>query len=351
VIAYEFTSVFYWRWWLISHQRWESHLRAALLVDEAVFDPEDPDFKKEPKKPWEAEFSVSHALRTLGHTVTGVPATVDISRTIHDITTAKPDFVFNLVEELGGSRDYDSLLVRILELMNTPYTGASADALTLSRNKHLAKLVVANAGVPVPKDVVIGRNMKYSLAGISFPLIVKPACSDGSEGINASSYVASPDALRRRIRQLLRQSQTILCEEYVPGREIIVTVSGITHVTIDSICELVFPQNSRITFATEMARFDRQYRTRTGIFYRTPTRLPKWLSDKVSALTKKAYQALRIESYAKIEFRVDGNRIVFLEANPNSQLSRFAHSTDFTSIGYEHFIKKIIQMALDRRHR
>ena len=327
-------------------------MRAVLLVDESLFVPDDPDFMKRPKKPWEAEFSVSHALRMLGHSVVGIPATLDVAETIARIKAARPDFVFNLVEEMNGRREYDSLLVSILELMEIPCTGASAEALMLSRNKHLAKLLVAEAGVPVPKGVVIAADMKHSLAGLQFPLIVKPVQGDGSEGISAKSYVKDPAVLQRRIAQLIRRSpQLILCEEYVPGREIIVTLSGVRTITIDSICELVFPRKSQIKFATELAKFDARYRARAGIFYRTPTRLPEKVKERVIDFARKAYRALWIESYAKVEFRVGDDQVVFIEANPNSQLSRFAHSTDFISIGYEKFIKKIIRMALERHKR
>jgi D-alanine-D-alanine ligase len=324
-------------------------LRVVLLVDDSLFDPADPNFLLEPTKPWEAEFSVSHALRTLGHEVVGVPATIDIAGTIHRIKAVKPDLVFNLVEEIGGRRDYDGLLVQILELTNIPYTGASPDALMVSRNKYLSKLVVADAGIAVPKGIVISTS-SYSLGDIQFPVIVKPIHLDGSEGITSKSYVKTHALLRRRVSQLLRLApHGILCEEYVPGREVIVTLSGTTAVSVDSICELTFPEKARIKFATQRAKFDKRYRERVGIKYRTPTKLDSPAMERVPEAAKRVYRALRINAYAKVEFRVSEERVVFIEANPNSQLSRFANSTAFESIGYEKFIKKIIRMALSRQ--
>ena len=324
-------------------------MRAVLLVDESVFDPADPNFIREPARPWEAEFSVSHAMRKLGHEVTGVPATQDVVETIHKIKAARPHFVFNLVEEIEDHREYDGLFVRILGLMGIPYTGASSDALTLSRNKHLAKLAVADAGVLVPRSIIISDDQEFTLDNLNFPIIVKPLHRDGSEGITSKSYVKNPGALRQRIVQLKKLSQHgVLCEEYVPGREIIVTISGTKVVTVDSICELVFPETSRIKFATVQAKFDENYRKRVGIFYKTPAQLAPRMKQKITDAARKAYHALKIEAYGKIEFRIDAEKIVFIEANPNSQLSRFAHSTDFASIGYERFIKKIIRMALER---
>jgi D-alanine-D-alanine ligase len=324
-------------------------LRAVLLVDEFFFDRTDPNFaSRQWPKDAEAEFSVSDALRSLGHEVIGVPATVDIVETINNIKAAKPDFVFNMVEEIGGRREYDSLIVRILELMNIPYTGASSDALMLGRNKYLSKLMVADVGVLVPKGVVISGDKKVSPGDLSFPAIVKPMYGDGSDGITSKSYVKNSAALQLRISQLMRWSP-LLCEEYVPGREIIVTISGTKTITVDSICEMVFPENSPIKFATDRVKFDGEYRDRFGIFYRTPTRLAPAMKAKVLDAAKTAYRALRINAYAKLEFRVSDERVVFIEANPNSQMSRFAKSTDFASIGYEKFIRKIIRMALNRK--
>jgi D-alanine-D-alanine ligase len=326
-------------------------LRAVLLVDQPLFDPDDPNFSN---RRWPhfaaAEYSVSHALRSLGHEVVGVPAITDIAEIINNITAAKPHFVFNMIEEIDGRREYDSLIVQALELLRIPFTGASFDTLVLARNKHLSKLVVANAGVLVPKGIVIYREGQFSPGEVSFPAILKPAYMDGSDGISAASYVRNDAELQQRISKF-RRWWPLLCEEYVPGREIIVTMSGTKTVTVDSICEMLFPEKSPVKFATDLAKFDAEYRKRFGIVYKTPARLPLAMKTRVLSAARKAYQALRINSYAKLEFRVSEERAVFIEANPNSQLSRFAHSTDFRSIGYEKFIKKVVRMACSRAFR
>ena len=297
-----------------------------------------------------AEYSVAHALRSLGHEVVGVPATSDIPGTINRITTAKPDFVFNMVEEIGGHRHYDGLLVQILELMRIPFTGASAETLMLARNKHLSKLVVSSAGVAVPAGFIIFKDMKFSVREVSFPAIVKPAFMDGSDGITSKSYVKNAAELRRLIAGS-RRWLPALCEEYVPGREIIVTMSGTQPVAIDSICEMEFPEDSPVKFATDRAKFDAKYRQRFGIVYKTPTQLPAPMKRRLVNAAKTAYHALRINSYAKLEFRTTAEKDVFIEANPNSQLNRSAKSTDFASIGYEKFIRKIVRGAFSREKR
>jgi len=326
-------------------------MRAVVLIDETLYDVEDPHFLKgPPKRESEAEFFVCESLRTLGHEVTVVPATPDVIATIQNIQAARPDFVFNLVEEIGGHRAYDTVFVQILEVLNIPYTGASPETLTLTRNKHLSKLMVAEAGVEVPKGIIVHDAKTASLRDVPLPAIVKPLGLDASEGVTARSYVSSADALQRRVSEFLREfGGPLICEEYVPGREIIVTVSGANeNVTVDSLCELAFPETSRIKFATARAKFDAKYRESVGIYYRTPTQLDPPIETRVVHAARTAYEALRINAYAKVEFRVDGDRVVFIEANANSQMSRRARSTDFASIGYDRFVEKIVKLALAR---
>jgi D-alanine-D-alanine ligase len=324
-------------------------LRAVLLVDESVFNSDDPDFRgTQWPKYAQAEYSVADALRKLQHDVVGIPATPAVAQTLSAIAQARPDFVFNLVEEIGGRRDHDSTLIQALELMRIPYTGAAPEALMLCRNKYLSKLVAAQAGVPVPRGTVIYADAPIPDDKVVFPVILKPLILDGSEGVSDASFVATSAALRRKAPGLLRWGP-LLCEEYIPGRELIVTISGTANPNVDSICEMVFPETSPIKFATAKAKFDPRYRARFGIAYKTPAVLDPGLRRRVARAAKAAYQALRIRAYAKLEFRIDGHRIVFIEANPNSQLSRFANTTDFASIGYERFIQKIVKMGLGRQ--
>src|SRR5579863_9022340 len=123
-----------------------------------------------------------------------------------------------MVEAIGGRREHDSTIVQVLELIGIRYTGASPDALKLARNKSLAKLVVAQAGVLVPQGTVIYGNTPLSPKNLIFPAILKPLILDGSEGVTATSYIGSFAALRKNASRLMRWAP-LLCEEYIPGRE------------------------------------------------------------------------------------------------------------------------------------
>lgn len=328
-------------------------MRVVLLVDEEMYDADDPDFSNhEPQKYYDAEFHASVALRRMGHQVVAVPATADFGRLLEAIKASKPDLVFNLVEQIGGNRNLDFMIPAVLDIEGIPYTGAPASALMNSRDKYLSKLIVAAAGVPVPHSFVAKNLEDARLSRPRFPLVVKPSSQDGSEGIHAESYVSNRKQLLRQVGRVTKEfNDPAICEEYIDGRELIVTVFGMERPQIGSVRELVFPRGSPIKFASERVKFDAKYKQRYGIYYRTPTRLLASLRGEVERIAKLAYVALGIESYAKLEFRVREREVVFIEANPNSNISKKAATTNFGAIGYERFIRAMIKMALARHAR
>lgn len=328
-------------------------MRVVMIVDEELYDSTDPEFsRRQPEKHFETEFHVSAALRELNAKVTSVPATQKLGDLLKAIKRAGPDVVFNLVEHIGGRRTADSTIASILEVEGLPYTGASARTLLLARDKFLSKVVVSHAGVLVPDSFVVKPDVRIRTVPLKFPAIVKPLYQDASEGISAKSYATNWKQLRTQVERVVEEfQQPAMCEEFVEGREIYVTLSGISRVTIDSICELVFPSDGRVKFATQKVKFDEQYRRRSKVFYTRSTQFTAELKRNILRSARLAYQALDIASYAKLEFRIRGDNVFFLEANPNAHLSRFSSSTDFAKINFTSYIRKILRMAIAQHDR
>jgi len=319
-----------------------------MIVDETVYDRRDPGFTtRKPAKYFAAEFHVSAALRQLNAEVTSIPATRNLVDTIRAIKQAKPDLVFNLVEHIGGHRTADSIIPAMLEIEGLAYTGATAQALTVARDKHLSKVIVSSVGVPVPKSFVAKPHVTIRAEQCKFPIIVKPLCQDSSEGITARSFSTNLESLRRQLERVFEEfGGPAICEEFVEGREIYVTLSGISRVTIDSVCEMVFPPEGHVKFATQRVKYDEKYRKRNKIHFTSPPQLTSEQTVNLHSVARRAYEALDIASYAKLEFRLRDNKFYFYEANPNTNLSRFSNATDYTRIDYVAFIEKIVRMAM-----
>jgi D-alanine-D-alanine ligase len=75
------------------------------------------------------------------------------------------------------------------------------------------------------------------------------------------------------------------------------------------------------------------------------------LLDQVQRIAKRAYRALDLSGYARIDLRIDEDeRIYVIEANPNPNMAYgedFTESAEASGISYERLLERIL--ALGRR--
>jgi D-alanine-D-alanine ligase len=266
----------------------------------------------------------------------------------------KPAIVFNLMEYFAGIGVFDQNVVSYLELLRVPYTGCNPRGLMLSRDKALAKKVMAYHGIAVPDFMVVprGRTAKGGHR-LGYPVIVKSLTSESSTGLSQASVVTSEDQLRRRVQFIHDTLGTpALVEQFVDGREFYAAVLGNDRVTGFPVWEMSFgkmPQDSW-HIATERAKWSVKYQKRYGIEFGQAV-LTGELDTRVKRLAKDVYRALDLTGYARIDMRMapDG-RIFVLEANPNPQLMRggyYAEAAKVAGMSYETLLERI--MALGRQ--
>ena len=113
----------------------------------------------------------------------------------------KPTITFNLMEAFDDVVVFDQNVVSYLELLKVPYTGCNPRGLTLSRDKGLAKKLMAYHRIPVPDFLVVPLGAKVKLPKrLHFPLIVKSLTYESSTGISQASVVANDEQLARRVQ-------------------------------------------------------------------------------------------------------------------------------------------------------
>ena len=173
------------------------------------------------------EQKVFAALRLRYRQVEVVPFGPDIVATMAELRKLKPRMVFNLTEWIDGDRNLDHAIAGLLEMMKFRYTGTGQIGMQLCRDKALSKRVVAAVGVDVPSCFALHRADRIKNPGLPFPLFVKPQFGDGSDGISKNSLVRSPLELRRQVKSLRsRFPGAVVCEEFIPGRDIYVGIIG-----------------------------------------------------------------------------------------------------------------------------
>ena len=329
-------------------------LHITVLVDGSTVPPNDPQFAVTPEIPT-TEHYVAGALRELGHQVSVLPVKEDVGEVVAALIRERPELVFNLTEHFGGDRRFDKNIAAILEILNIPFTGSGAMGLMLCRDKRLCKQLLSLHRIRVPGFVSLPLNRPIHVPRtVRYPLVVKPAFEDSSEGISNASLVANEEALGERVRFVHEGwQQAAIAEEYIEGRELYVGVLGNQKLQVLPIRECLFNSqtNGGPHMATYRVKFNAQYRKKWKITFGFAELEPAMVKA-VERLCKKAYRVLQIRDYGRIDLRLTPeNKLVVLEANPNPDIAdaeELADAAAKSGISYVELIAHVLHLALQR---
>ncbi len=169
-------------------------LKVTVLADVAAIPDNDPDFTAVPATPT-TEYHVIGTLRALGHKVSVLGAVSDVGTIANTLSEQKPDMLFNLTEEFAGDRRQDKNVAALLELLGVAFTGTGTTGLMLCRDKRLCKQLLGLHRIRVPGFVFLPPRQTVRLPkSLCYPLVVKPAFEDSSEGISNASLVTNEAA-------------------------------------------------------------------------------------------------------------------------------------------------------------
>ena len=299
------------------------------------------------------EWDVVTTLRARGHDLSIIGVDDDLTPIRQSIDEFKPEIAFNLIEAFADVGVFDQNVVSFLELLRVPYTGCSPRGLTLSRDKALAKKLMAYHRIPVPDFTVVQRNRRPVLPRrLTFPLIVKSLIYESSIGISQASVVENEEQLARRVQFIHDTIGTAaIVEQFIDGRELYVGVLGNTRLQVLPVWEMSFAKMSERTWhiATERVKWSAAYQQKHGI-ETGEAGLPDDVTLRVQHLAKRVYRALDLTGYARVDMRMasDG-RLFVIEANPNPQLAEhedFAESARRASVPYHTLLERIMALGL-----
>jgi len=305
-------------------------------------------------EPWRTEYDVISTLRSIGHDVQPLGVHDDLGEIRRLATEWKPHIAFNLLEGFDDITIFDQNVVSHLELLKLPYTGCNPRGLLLARDKSLSKKLLAYHRIPVPEFEVfrIGRPIRRPKR-LQFPLIVKSLTQEASIGISQASVVDNDEKLKERVTFIHDSIGTsAIAERYIDGRELYVGVIGNQALQALPVWELFFtnmPDGAK-RIATDRVKWSVKYQKKYGIDSGPARDLPQPVSDAIHHLCKRAYRALELSGYARIDLRMDESGNVWvLEANPNPQIARgedFAASAEKLGLSYETLLQRILNLGL-----
>jgi D-alanine-D-alanine ligase len=278
------------------------------------------------------------------------------SQSLTSLAKCGADLVFNLTESFAGDDTKDMNLAAYLDLLGVPYTGAGPHAFFLSQDKAVAKKMFAFHGIRTPYFAMSYRGRIDHAHDISFPLIVKPASEDGSIGIDAESVVNSIKELMERVEYIQNQFDSpALIEEYIEGREIYAAILG-SYEQAQTLPLVELDLSKLPKDLPKVATWDVKFAKETIAHKVTKSAVAQDLdeatSDLLSSTALKAYQAVKLRDYGRIDMRLTQKGEVYvIEANPNPWLAskhEFAMAARASGLSYTQLVGEIVKMSMNR---
>ena len=330
-------------------------LRVLALVHRHLIPPDIlPEGTDLVSAPWRTEYDVISTLRGLGHDVQALGVHDDLGDIRRASTEWKPHIAFNLLEGFDDVTIFDQNVVSHLELLKLSYTGCNPRGLLLARDKSLSKKLLAYHRIAVPEFEVfrIGRPIRRPKR-LAFPLIVKSLTQEASIGISQASVVDTDEKLKERVEFIHASIGTAaIVERYIEGRELYVGILGNQALQALPVWELFFtnmPADAK-RIATDRVKWSVKYQKKYGIESGPARDLPEAIADRIQHVCKRAYRALELSGYARIDLRLDeAGNVWLLEANPNPQIAKgedFAASAERVGIGYDSLLQRILNLGL-----
>jgi biotin carboxylase len=236
------------------------------------------------------------------------------------IDCSRPEESARRIVELGDRQPLDAIvpvddqgvLIAALAAEQLGLTHNPPAAVAATRNKVMLRRALADAEIPQPSFELAGPPDDVGALAevLGYPVVLKPLSMSASRGVIRADNPDQVRAAAERIRRILavaghNPGEPILIEQYIPGIEI--AVEGILRDgQLDVLAFLDKPDPLEGPFFEET-------------IFVTPSRLHPEMLDEVERVTAAAVGAIGLrDGPVHAELRVDGSRVVFLEAAARS---------------------------------
>lgn len=241
---------------------------------------------------------------------------------------------------LHGDNGENGRLQATFDLLGIKYTGSGYLGSACAMNKSITKSIFLNHDIPTPQgecfkpeDRTNGKLDKWN----TFPCVVKPCSGGSSVGV---SIVENKENFLNAMEEAFVYETEVLVEQYIKGRELSI---GVLDGKALPIIEII-PKEGFYDYINKYQSGKAEEICPADI---DPT-TTKYLQEKAV----KAYEALGLEAYARVDFLLDKDGNAFaLEANTLPGMtgsSLIPQEAAADGIGYEELCDKIIEVSLKK---
>ncbi|MCU1475255.1 MAG: D-alanine--D-alanine ligase [Amnibacterium sp.] len=250
---------------------------------------------------------------------------------------------------LHGPFGEDGTIQGLFELVGLPYVGNGVLASALGMDKHFTKTVLEAAGVPVAPWVALTEAdrrgddtwLRRRVAGLGYPVFVKPARAGSSVGV---TKVDGPDALDAALDTAFAEDSRVLVERGLEGRELEVGVLGARGgggVRVSAVGEVIVTGRPFYDFAAK-------YLDAPGVDLVCPAELGDGERMDLERLAVRAFEAIDGRGLARIDVFLTGEGFVVNEINTMpgfTPISMFPRCWQESGLAYPDLITDLIEQA------
>lgn len=278
--------------------------------------------------------AAAKALADAGFTVTCVDVGRDPAELVRLILDTKPEVVFNA---LHGRFGEDGCVQGVLNLLGIPYTHSGLLASAAAMDKAFARSLFAQAGIPVADGRVVRRE-DGAADPLPRPFVVKPL----NEGSSVGVYIVKDESSKSPLADWPFDSDEVLVEAFIPGRELTVAVMG------DRALGAL-----EITSDRGFYDYEAKYAP-GGSRHLMPAPLPEEDYAEACALALKAHQVLGCRGVSRTDLRYDDTRpgqpprLYVLEVNTQPGMtatSLVPEIAAFTGIAFPELVRWMVENA------
>jgi len=257
------------------------------------------------------------------------------------------DLVFNIAEGIYGF-GREAQVPALLDAYRIPYVFSDPLVLSLTLHKGMTKRIIRDNHIPTADFVIVSHIRDVENVHLDYPLFAKPVAEGTGKGITKKSLTETPDELRVVCKQLLKRfNQSVLVEEYLPGREFTVGIVGTgEEARVIGVIEIILNQKAERSGYSYLNKAHYQDRVEYVLVEEEMERI-------CSEIALKAWQALECRDGGRVDLRCDkNNNPQFMEINPlaglnylDSDLPIIAYKNGYT---FADLIRMIMESALRR---
>ena len=278
-----------------------------------------------------------------------IPVMVSLNRNDHGIVEifknyikrTKLDAVFPV---LHGKNGEDGTVQGLFELADIPLVGCGTLCSALCMDKDRAHKMVAQAGINVPKALVLsapigGKQLQQMVKELQYPLFVKPVKAGSSFGITKVNHKRF---LSRAVKHAFEHDSEVIIEENIDGFEVGCAVMGNAGLTIGEVDEIEL--NSNFFDYTE------KYTLQSSKIH-MPARIDTETSLRIKEAAALIYKTLGCKGFARVDlFLTPKGEIVFNEVNtiPGfTSHSRYPNMMKGIGLSFTMILDKLIELGIE----